>query len=77
MTDDPSSNVGGAYASRQEVTTCAGSMRAMTGFTETEFQTFPPPFEAAFDAYMRGHTADGQPRASRSWRRAPIPCGSI
>jgi hypothetical protein len=33
-------------------------MRAMTGFTEPECQTFLPPFESAFDAYMRERSSD-------------------
>ncbi len=39
----------------------------MTGLTEQEFNALLSPFERAFVAYMRDHTIDGQPRASRSY----------
>ena len=48
--------------SDEDVITRAGSVRAMTGFTEQAFEALLPPFERAFVAYMHDHTIDGQPR---------------
>jgi Helix-turn-helix of DDE superfamily endonuclease len=62
--------------SDEEVTTRAGSVRAMTGFTEQAFQALLPPFEQAFVAYMQAHTLDGQPRTVRRYRTydtCPLP----
>jgi hypothetical protein len=53
--------------SYEEVTTRAGSLRAMTGVTEQEFQALLPHFEQAFMAYMQDHTIDGQPRTVRRY----------
>ncbi len=62
--------------SDEEVTTRAGSVRVMTGFTDQEFQALLPPFEHAFVAYLRDRTVDGHPRASRRDRtddHGPLP----
>ena len=53
--------------SYEEVTQRAGSLRAMTGVTETEFQVLLPYFEQAFETYMGTRTIDGQPRTSRRY----------
>jgi Helix-turn-helix of DDE superfamily endonuclease len=53
--------------SYEEVTQRAGSLRAMTGFTDTEFQALLPAFERAFERYMATRTIDGQPRTSRRY----------
>lgn len=54
--------------SDEEVITRAGSLRAMTGITEQEFQALLPPFERAFMADMHAHTIAGQPRTVRRSR---------
>lgn len=62
--------------SYEEVTQRAGSLRAMTGLTDTELQALLPPFEQALETYMRTRTIDGQPRASRRYRayvNCPLP----
>ena len=62
--------------SYEEVTQCAGSLRVMTGFTVSEFTALLPHFEHAFEAYMRDHTIDGQPRTSRrytAYATCPLP----
>jgi len=62
--------------SYEEVITRAGSLRAMTGLTEQEFQALLPPFEQAFVAYMHDHTIDGQPRTVRrysTYDNCPLP----
>jgi hypothetical protein len=51
--------------SDEDVITRAGSVRAMTGFTEPAFEALLPPVERAFVAYMHDHTMDGQPRTVR------------
>jgi hypothetical protein len=59
-----------------EVIKRAGSLRAMTGIIEQEFQALLPPFEQAFMAYMHDHTIDGQPRTVRRYRTydtCPLP----
>jgi len=59
-----------------EVTQRAGSLRALTGLTETEFQALLPPFEQAFVAYMQDRTIDRHPRMSRRYRTygsCPLP----
>jgi Helix-turn-helix of DDE superfamily endonuclease len=53
--------------SYEEVTQRAGSLRAMSGLTDTEFQALLPHFEQAFETYMGTHTIDGQPRTSRRY----------
>jgi DDE superfamily endonuclease len=53
--------------SYEEVITRAGSLRAMTGLTEQEFQALLPHVEQAFVAYMQAHTIDGQPRTVRRY----------
>jgi hypothetical protein len=62
--------------SYEEVTARAGSVRAMTGLTEQEFQALLPHFERAFVAYMQDHTIDGQPRTVRrycTYDTCPLP----
>ena len=62
--------------SYEEVTQRAGSLRAMTGFTEQEFIALLPAFEHAWLAYMAAHTLDGHPRTSRRYRTyetSPVP----
>jgi hypothetical protein len=59
-----------------EVTQRAGSLRALTGLTETEFQALLPHFEQAFMTYMDERTIDGQPRTSRrytTYGTCPLP----
>ena len=53
--------------SYEDVTQRAGSLRAMTGFTEEEFTALLPPFEHALAAYLQDRTIDGQPRTSRRY----------
>lgn len=62
--------------SYDEVTQRAGSLRAMTGFTQPEFTALLPHFEQAFLAYMQEHTIDGHPRTSRrysTYDTSPLP----
>jgi Helix-turn-helix of DDE superfamily endonuclease len=62
--------------SYEEVTQRAGSLRSLTGLTETEFQALLPYFEQAFEAYMGNCTIDGQPRTSRrysTYATCPLP----
>ena len=62
--------------SYEEVTQRAGSLRSMTGLTETEFQALLPHFEQAFVASMQDRTIDGQPRTSRrysTYGTCPLP----
>jgi hypothetical protein len=62
--------------SDEEVIQRAGSLRAMTGFTQPEFTALLPHFEHAFLGYMQDHTIDGQPRASRrysTYEKSPLP----
>jgi len=62
--------------SYEEVTQRAGSLRALTGLTETEFQALLPHFEQAFMTYMDERTIDGQPRTSRrytTYGTCPLP----
>ncbi len=59
-----------------EVTQRVGSLRAMTGLTDTEFQALLPVFEQAFERSMATRTVDGQPRAGRRYRayvNGPLP----
>jgi Helix-turn-helix of DDE superfamily endonuclease len=62
--------------SYEEVTQRAGSLRSLTGLTETEFQALLPHFEQAFVASMQARTIDGQPRTSRrysTYGTCPLP----
>ena len=62
--------------SYEDVTTRSGSLQAMTGLTEEEFQALLPPFEQAFVAYMHDQTIDGQPRTVRrysTYETCPLP----
>jgi hypothetical protein len=62
--------------SYEDVTTRAGSLRAMARLTEQEFQALLPHVEQAFVAYMHDHTIDGQPRTVRrysSYDTCPLP----
>jgi Helix-turn-helix of DDE superfamily endonuclease len=62
--------------SYEEVTQRAGSLRAMTGLTATEFHALLPVFEHAFERAMATRTIDGQPRTSRRYRayvNCPLP----
>jgi hypothetical protein len=48
----------------------------MTGLTEPAFMALLPPFAHALVAYMRDHTMEGQPRASRhdrTYDHCPVP----
>jgi hypothetical protein len=59
-----------------EVTQRAGSLQALTGLTEAEFQALLPYFEQAFVTYMQDRTIDGQPRTSRrysAYDTCPLP----
>src|SRR5262245_20448548 len=62
--------------SYEEVTQRAGSLRALTGLTDAEFQALLSPFERAFATYMQDRTIDGQPRTSRrysTYDNCPLP----
>jgi Helix-turn-helix of DDE superfamily endonuclease len=62
--------------SDDEVTPRAGSLRAMTGVTDTEFQALLPVFEQAFERSLATRTIDGHPRTSRRYRayvNCPLP----
>jgi hypothetical protein len=62
--------------SYEAVTQRAGSLRAMTGFTEQEFQALLPHFGQALAAYLQDRTIDGQPRTSRrysAYDNGPLP----
>jgi hypothetical protein len=62
--------------SDDEVTQRAGSLRAMTGLTATEFQALLPVFEHAVERALATRTIDGQPRTSRRYRayaHGPLP----
>jgi hypothetical protein len=61
--------------SYEDVTTRAGSLPAMTGLTEEEFQALLPHVEQAFVAYRQDHTIDGQPRTVR--RYSPYDTGPL
>jgi hypothetical protein len=54
--------------SYEDVTQRAGSLQAMTGFTQQEFEALLPHFEHALVAYLQDRTIDGQPRTSRRYR---------
>ena len=60
----------------EEVTPRAGSVRALTGLPEAEFQALLPLFEQAFLTDMHDRTIDGQPRTSRrysTYGSCPLP----
>jgi len=62
--------------SYEDVTERAGSLRAMTGLTETAFQALLPHVEQAFVAYLGNRTIAGHPRTSRRYRTyatCPLP----
>jgi hypothetical protein len=62
--------------SDEDVITRAGSVRAITDFTEQTFEVLLPPFERPFVAYIHDHTIDGQPRTVRRYRTydtCPLP----
>jgi hypothetical protein len=62
--------------SYEEVIQRAGSLRAMTGFTQQEFTAFLPHVEHVFLASMVDRTMDGQPRSSRrysTYETSPLP----
>jgi hypothetical protein len=62
--------------SDEDVIIRAGSVRAMTGFTEQAFEALLPPFEPALVAYLQDRTTDGQPRTSRrysTYDNGPLP----
>jgi hypothetical protein len=62
--------------SYEDVTTRAGSVRAMTGLTEQAFEALLPHFEHALVAYRQDRTIDGQPRTSRRYSpydNCPLP----
>jgi hypothetical protein len=50
--------------SSEEVTQRAGSLRAMTGLTQPEFEALRPHFEPALLRDMEDHTRAGHPRTS-------------
>jgi Helix-turn-helix of DDE superfamily endonuclease len=62
--------------SYENVTQRAGSLQAMTGLTQHEFEALLPHFEHAVAAYLQDRTIDGQPRTSRRYRpsdNCPLP----
>jgi Helix-turn-helix of DDE superfamily endonuclease len=62
--------------SYEEVTQRAGSLRALTGLTDAEFQALLPHFEQAFVTHMQDRTSDGHPRTSRrysTYDTCPLP----
>jgi hypothetical protein len=62
--------------SYEEVIQRAGSLRAMTGFTQQECTAFLPHFEHVFLASMVDRTIDGPPRTSRrysTYETSPLP----
>ena len=62
--------------SSEEVTQRSGSLRALTGLTDAEFQALLPHFEEAFVTHMQDRTIDGHPRTSRrysSYDNCPLP----
>ena len=59
-----------------EVTPRAGSLQAMTGFTEAAFEALLPHFEHAWVASLQDRTMDGPPRPSRrysTYDHGPLP----
>jgi Helix-turn-helix of DDE superfamily endonuclease len=62
--------------SYEDVTQRAGSLQAMTGLTQQEFEALLPHFEHALVAYLQDRTIDGQPRTSRrysTYDNCPLP----
>ena len=62
--------------SYEDVTQRAGSLQAMTGLTQPEFEVLVLHFEPALAAYLQDRTIDGQPRTSRRYRpydHCPLP----
>jgi hypothetical protein len=62
--------------SSEEVTQRAGSLRAMSGFTQPEFTALRPSFDEAFLASRQEHTRDGHPRTRRRYSpydTSPVP----
>ena len=62
--------------SDEEITQCAGSLRAMTGLTQPEFSALLPHFGHAFLAYTEDYTIDGHPSTSRrysTYDTSPLP----
>ena len=62
--------------SYDEVTQRAGSLRALTGLTDVEFEALLPHFEQAFVTSMQDRTIDGQPRTNRrysTYDTCPLP----
>ena len=51
--------------SYEDVTQRAGSLQAMTGLTQPEFEVLVLHFEPAWAAYLQDRTSDGQPRTRR------------
>jgi truncated hemoglobin YjbI len=62
--------------SYEDVTQRAGSLQAMTGLTQQEFEALLPHFEHALAAYLQDRTIDGHPRTSRRYSpydNCPLP----
>jgi hypothetical protein len=62
--------------SYEDVSQRAGSLQAMTGLTQQEFEALLPHFEHALAAYLQDRTIDGQPRTSRrysTYDTCPVP----
>jgi hypothetical protein len=62
--------------SYEDVTQRAGSLQAMTGLSQPEFEALLPHYEQALAAYLQDRTIDGQPRTSRRYRpydNCPLP----
>jgi hypothetical protein len=62
--------------SYEDVTQRAGSLQAMTGLTQQEFEALLPHFEHAWAAYLQDRTIDGHPRTSRRYSpydNCPLP----
>ena len=60
----------------EQVTPRAGSLQALTGLTDAEFQALLPPFERALVTYRQDRTIDGHPRTSRrysTYDTCPLP----
>jgi hypothetical protein len=62
--------------SYEDVIQRAGSLQAMTGFTQQAFEALLPHFEQALAVSLQDRTIDGQPRTSRRYRpynNCPLP----
>jgi hypothetical protein len=62
--------------SYEDVIQRAGSLQAMTGLTQQEFEALLPHFEQALAVSLQDRTIDGQPRTSRRYRpynNCPLP----